>query len=34
MLEQVGIAAALVAYPSERNGGKLTLIDGHGRLRG
>lgn len=29
VLEQVGIAAALVAYPSERNGGKLTLIDGH-----
>jgi hypothetical protein len=29
VLEQVGIAAALVAYPSEQNGGKLTLIDGH-----
>jgi hypothetical protein len=29
VLEQVGIAAALVAYHSERNGGKLTLIDGH-----
>jgi hypothetical protein len=27
--EQVGIAAALVAYHSERNGDKLTLIDGH-----
>jgi hypothetical protein len=29
VLEQVGIAAALVAYRSERNGGKLTLVDGH-----
>jgi hypothetical protein len=29
LLEQVGVAAALTAYPSERNGGKLTLIDGH-----
>jgi hypothetical protein len=29
VLEQVGIADALVAYPSERNGGQLTLIDGH-----
>jgi hypothetical protein len=29
VLEQVGIAAALVAYHSERNGGQLTLIDGH-----
>jgi hypothetical protein len=29
ILEQVGIAAALVAYHSERNGGKLTLVDGH-----
>jgi hypothetical protein len=29
VLEQVGIAGALVAYQSERNGGKLTLIDGH-----
>jgi hypothetical protein len=29
VLEQVGIAAALVAYPSGRNGGRLTLIDGH-----
>jgi hypothetical protein len=29
ILEEVGIAAALVAYGSERNGGKLTLIDGH-----
>jgi hypothetical protein len=29
VLEQVGIAAALVAYPSDRNGGQLTLIDGH-----
>jgi hypothetical protein len=29
VLEQVGIAAALVAYYSARNGGQLTLIDGH-----
>jgi hypothetical protein len=29
VLEQVGIAGALVAYESQRNGGKLTLIDGH-----
>ena len=29
LLEQVGVAAALTAYHSERNGGKLTLIDGH-----
>jgi len=29
VLEQVGIAGALVAYQSERNAGKLTLIDGH-----
>jgi hypothetical protein len=29
VLEQVGIAAALVAYHSGRNGGRLTLIDGH-----
>jgi hypothetical protein len=29
VLEQVGIADALVAYHSQRNGGKLTLIDGH-----
>src|SRR5215468_10487541 len=29
VLEEVGIAAALVAYHSQRNGGKLTLIDGH-----
>jgi hypothetical protein len=29
VLEQVGIAAALVAYHSGRNGGQLTLIDGH-----
>jgi len=29
VLEQVGIAGALVAYNSERNAGKLTLIDGH-----
>jgi hypothetical protein len=29
ILEQIGIAGALTAYPSERNGGQLTLIDGH-----
>src|SRR5262245_32678948 len=29
VLEQVGIAGALIAYASERKGGKLTLIDGH-----
>jgi hypothetical protein len=29
VLEQVGVTAALVAYHSPRNGGKLTLIDGH-----
>jgi hypothetical protein len=31
-LETVGIADVLVAYESERNGGALTLIDGHARL--
>lgn len=31
LLEKVGIAGALVAYHSKRNGGKLTLIDGHAR---
>jgi len=29
LIEQVGIADALIAYYSERNGGALTLIDGH-----
>jgi len=29
VLREVGIADALLAYESERNGGKLTLIDGH-----
>src|SRR5262245_39338682 len=29
LLEQVGVAGALTAYPSARNGGRLTLIDGH-----
>ena len=29
LLEQVGVAAALTAYHSERNGGRLVLIDGH-----
>jgi hypothetical protein len=31
LLDQVGIAGALTAYHSERNGGALTLIDGHER---
>ena len=31
VLSKVGIAGALTAYHSERNGGKLTLIDGHER---
>jgi len=31
VLDQIGIAGALTAYYSERNGGKLTLIDGHAR---
>lgn len=29
LLQEVGIAGALTAYHSERNGGALTLIDGH-----
>src|SRR5262249_35011029 len=29
VMEQVGVAAALVAYHSERNGGKATLGGGH-----
>src|SRR5262249_24374608 len=29
VLEQVGVAGALTAYRSERNGGQLTLIVGH-----
>ena len=29
MLGEVGIAGALLAYHSERNGGALTIIDGH-----
>jgi hypothetical protein len=29
VMQQVGVAAALVAYHSERNGGQLTLVDGH-----
>jgi DNA modification methylase len=33
VLAEVGIAGALVAYCSERNGGKLTLIDGHARVQ-
>lgn len=28
-LEEIGIADVLIAYESERNGGALTLIDGH-----
>jgi hypothetical protein len=29
VLNEIGMVNALVAYHSERNGGKLTLIDGH-----
>jgi hypothetical protein len=29
VMEQVGIAGALLVYESERNGGALTLVDGH-----
>lgn len=29
LLNEIGIADALLAYPSQRNGGRLTLIDGH-----
>ena len=29
VLGEVGIAGAILAYRSERNGGKLTVIDGH-----
>lgn len=29
VLEEVGIAGPLIAYHSARNGGALTLIDGH-----
>ena len=29
VLSEVGIAGALLAYRSARNGGKLTVIDGH-----
>ena len=29
VLAEVGIAGALLAYRSDRNGGKLTTIDGH-----
>jgi hypothetical protein len=32
LLDSIGIAGALTAYVSERNGGKLTLIDGHERM--
>ncbi len=31
ILAEVGIAGALLAYHSPRNGGKLTLVDGHER---
>lgn len=31
MLKQIGFAGAELCYVSERNGGKLTLIDGHMR---
>jgi hypothetical protein len=29
VLKEIGVAGALTAYHSERNGGELTLIDGH-----
>lgn len=29
VFQEIGIAGALTAYHSKRNGGKLTLIDGH-----
>lgn len=32
VLEQIGIAGAVLAYYSDRNGGQLTLIDGHERM--
>ncbi|MDR7492179.1 MAG: hypothetical protein QN122_12105 [Armatimonadota bacterium] len=32
VLERVGVAGALLAYESQRNGGALTLIDGHARV--
>jgi hypothetical protein len=34
VLEEVGIAGALIAYHSDRNDGQLTLIDGHMRAKG
>ena len=33
VLNEIGIAGALLAYYSERNAGKLTLIDGHLRKK-
>lgn len=33
VLQEIGIAAPLIAYRSEREGGKLTLIDGHMRKK-
>jgi hypothetical protein len=33
VLNEVGIADALLAWPSERNGGKLTTYDGHLRKK-
>ncbi len=32
VLERIGIAGAVLAYYSDRNGGQLTLIDGHERM--
>ncbi len=32
ILADVGIAAPVIAYHSQRNGGRLTLIDGHERM--
>jgi hypothetical protein len=33
ILDEIGQAGALIGYHSERNGGKLTLIDGHMRAK-
>lgn len=33
IIDEVGVARTVLAYYSERNGGKLTLIDGHARIR-
>lgn len=33
IIDEVGMARTVLAYYSERNGGELTLIDGHARIR-